>query len=515
MNQTPLILIVDDEPQNQKVLGSTLKKGGYSLILADNGTQALDLLKNKKPHLILLDIMMPGMDGFEVCKKIKQDATTKDIPVIFMTAHSETEKVIKGFQLGAIDYVTKPFKSEELVSRVKTHLKLKATEEQLRQKVKELETANRAKSEFLANMSHEIRTPMNGIIGFTQLAMKTKLTTQQLNYITEIESSAKALLGIINDILDFSKIEAGKLSMERINFSLGEVLDNLFNTLGLRIKEKGLELFLNINTNVPRILVGDPLRLREILIKLTTNALKFTKRGKIVISVELIKLETSLVKLRFSVKDTGIGISSEIMATLFDAFTQADSSITRKFGGTGLGLAICKSLVNLMDGDIWIESELGKGSTFYFTAVFGLQAETDLSHTQNKPASLTRDSFQGKRILLVEDNYINQLVATELMKSEGLVVEIANNGKEAVTAVANNEFDAVLMDLQMPEMDGYEATRIIRENQSELPIIAMTAHTMSSDKEKCMVAGMNDYVAKPIYMDILLSVLGKWIKPKA
>lgn len=519
------------------------------------------------------------------------------------------------------------------------------------------ESATRAKGDFLANMSHEIRTPMNAILGMAHLALKTDLTPTQRDYLNKIQLSANSLLGVINDILDFSKIEAGKLSMESISFNLDEVLENLATLMTVKAQEKeGIEILFSTDANVPRSLVGDPLRLSQILTNLLNNAVKFTEHGEIVVSAELFEMGTYRAEIKFAVRDTGIGMTEEQMAHLFTPFTQADASITRKYGGTGLGLTISQRIVEMMGGRIWVESAPGVGSTFFFTAVFGLgleesrlchlpppdlrgikalvvddnptsreifqkmlesftfkvtlaaSGEEGLNEIEKsigkrpydivvmdwkmpgidgfeaarrirqdsglakvpvivlvsaygraeimwraeaagldafliKPISpsvmfdtlmqaLTKDTprefapfkhkdqalevlkgLEGARVLIVEDNEINQQVAMEILASAGMVVSLASNGQEALDALQANRYDALLMDVQMPVMDGYTATRIIRRDMrfKALPIIAMTAHAMAGDQEKSAAAGMNDHITKPIDPEQLYAVLARWI----
>ncbi|MEO5339168.1 MAG: ATP-binding protein [Magnetococcus sp. MYC-9] len=397
------------------------------------------------------------------------------------------------------------------------------------QAAKELaQEANRAKGNFLANMSHEIRTPMNAIIGMSHLALKTGLTAKQRDYVSKVHSSAQSLLGIINDILDFSKIEAGKLAMEVVPFHLKDVLHNVATLVSLKAEENGLEVNLHVDQQVPPHLMGDGLRLGQILVNLTDNAVKFTRRGNITVRVGLESLVDQSAVLRFQVQDTGIGMTEEQMGRLFTAFTQADSSTTRRFGGTGLGLTISKRLVEMMQGRIWVESHPGMGSTFQFTARFSVLFETtptaldggdhplsDRTCVGSTQPGGSLQSWRGIRVLLVEDNEINQQVAKELLEAEGMRVQIAADGAQAVAAVHEATFDVVLMDIQMPVMDGYTASRTIRAETrfQSLPILAMTANVMSGDREKCLAAGMNDHISKPIHPPALFATLAKHVTP--
>ena len=381
-----------------------------------------------------------------------------------------------------------------------------------------LKKATQAKSEFLANMSHEIRTPMNAIVGLAGLARQTKSALKINEYLHIIDSSSRSLLRIINDILDFSKIEAGQLVFESIPFNVNSVLGNIEKLLRMQIAEKNIEFNLRLADDLPCALVGDPLRLEQILMNLISNAIKFTKKGAITIKVDVMEKASDQVCLQFAVTDTGIGMTKKQAAKLFTAFTQADTSTTRKYGGTGLGLSICKSIVERMVGDIWVESELGHGSTFYFTAIIARQVgvETNSASVDQLTANIDdlSKTICGARVLLVEDNPINQKVANDMLANVGIVPDIANNGIEAIRMVEEHNYDIVLMDVQMPEMDGYTATQHIRQQQrfQEMPIIAMTAHALESDRQQCLQVGMDDYISKPIEPELLYTRLAHWIK---
>ena len=407
--------------------------------------------------------------------------------------------------------------SQERIHEQNATLELKVAE-----RTRELAAANKAKGEFLARMSHEIRTPMNAVIGLSQLTLRTELNPIQRDYLQKMLASAQALLGIINDILDFSKIEAGKLSIERIAFDLQAVLDNLVNVVGLKANEKDLTLDIRCPPSVPKHLLGDPTRLGQILLNLVGNAVKFTGHGGVTLDIHVQECNAEQARLQFCVRDTGAGLTPSQIEALFQSFHQTDSSITRRFGGTGLGLTISKELVELMQGRIWVESQPGIGSQFYFELPFGLgegavPSQRALASVTDDGQARSLESIRGARVLLVEDNTINQLVARNLLELNGVVVDIAHNGQEGVDMALHGNYAMVFMDIQMPVMDGLQATRAIRATPgfSQLPIVAMTANAMANDYQNSLDAGMNEHLTKPINSEQLTAALLRWIAPQA
>lgn len=411
-------------------------------------------------------------------------------------------------------------KSRYFIAIVRDISERKKQENELREARDRAEQGNRVKSQFLANMSHELRTPMNAILGMTDLALKGEMSGRQRNFVSKANQAAHSLLRILNDILDFSKVEAEQMKIEKIDFQISEVFKHVSNIVELKARDKQINWTWHIDEAVPEHVIGDPLRIGQILLNLCNNAIKFTANGGTVeASASITEREQQHLTLSFSVRDTGIGIAEEDQAHLFDAFHQVDQSTTRQYGGTGLGLAISQKLVELMEGNIWIESQPGRGSTFHFTVIVGETTGVGKSARReqliSEPAESKVDEsvLQGKKVLVVEDNEINQELVGELLREKGVHVSLADNGLMALEKLASESIDLVLMDCQMPIMNGYEASREIRKNPHtrELPVIALTANVLEDDRQKAFSAGMNDFVTKPVDPILLYQTLTRWL----
>ncbi|MEX2316738.1 MAG: response regulator [Pirellulales bacterium] len=517
------ILIVDDVPDKVLSIEVILEDLQQTLVSVNSGNDALRRLLEDDFAVILLDVNMPGMDGFETASLIRQRKRSEHTPIIFLTALPDETHATRGYSLGAVDYILTPVVPEVLRTKVSVFVDLyRMSQIAMRQADERValahehaarlaaEKSNHAKNEFLANVSHELRTPMNAIIGMTELALDEKLSPLVRDYLGTVRSSAHSLLDLLNEILDFSKMEAGKFALQNVSFHLRKLVDEVRRTYEFPLAEKKLELQLHVEESVPDDFVGDPTRLRQVLVNLLSNAVKFTDQGQVSIRIRARPLNEREAEVSFTVGDTGIGISEEDQARIFMPFTQVDATVSRRQTGIGLGLAIASDLVHAMGGVLSVKSKLGAGSEFSFSIPLTRESvgpasslppfadrEESRSH---RPRLADMPTVDKLRVLLAEDVPANQMLVCRALSRRGHTVDVARNGHEAIDLVAKQKFDVILMDVQMPGLDGFQATAAVRSMNggARIPIIALTAHAMPGDRQRCLEAGMDDYLAKPL-----------------
>jgi signal transduction histidine kinase/HPt (histidine-containing phosphotransfer) domain-containing protein len=536
MSEPPVILVIDDVIENVAVLGAAFSEVA-EVQFATSGQEGLELARRTVPDLILLDVMMPDMDGFQVCEHLQREDATRAIPVIFVTARTDAASESRGLALGAVDFIHKPLRPDLVQARVRLHLELarraralqaanQALEDKVAQRTQDLmdalqraEGAARSKTDFLARMSHELRTPLNAVIGLAQVGLRDEAAGRATHSLyPRILSAGQHLLRVVSDVLDFSRIEAGKCTVESRPFDLAATVAQAAQMLEPQALEQGISLQVDCSPGPRPRVMGDAQRIQQVLVNLLSNAVKFTERGQV-----RLRVSSEAARHVFEVTDTGIGLTPDQISRLFQPFEQADSSSTRRQGGTGLGLVISRHLAREMGGDITVRSVPGQGSTFTFTVTLPEAPTRD-----TEPGALIGGTgrLQGLRVLAAEDMEVNRFLLARILEQEDARVQFAEDGAAAVQAVQDQvrpaaagatkaaPFDIVLMDLQMPVMDGFEATRRIREIQPALPVLGLTAHALPEEQARCHAAGMVGHVAKPVDVEELVRAIQRACGPR-
>ena len=515
----PFVLVVDDVPSNTLILARALSSD-YRVETAINGPAALEIARRSpNPDLILLDVSMPGMDGYEVLRQLKADPLTERIPVIFVTARTEECDEQYGLQLGAVDYISKPYAIAITRARVRNQLLIKIRENELRLANERLESrvlertqaliiardaaeaANKAKGEFLTNMSHELRTPLTAILGMAHLVARGGLAEPARRQVQKIEMAGKHLLELVSNILEMARIEGNKLKLDELEFNVSTVIENVLQISSVKAEAKGLAFHVDVEPGFARHLCGDPLRLSQVLINLLDNAIKFTEQGEVSLVIKTLAEDECCSELYFQVTDSGIGIPKEFVPRLFEPFQQADGSITRQHGGSGLGLAICRQLVEMMGGDLKFKSVPGQGSAFFFQLRFGVFSADEHSLSQD-----------GATALVVEDNNLHRMMIKRMLNDFGFSVTVCSSGEEAVERVnaLHRPYDIVLMDLGLPGIDGFETTRRLRavSGYERTPFVKVTA--ADCDEIRTAIEADGDpCLQKPVHRKALYDLLGQ------